>query len=112
MNNLVVNDSGEVKLASSVKNTIFEIEKEIKYLTDLKERYKKALIKEVEARGFDKCTISNELFTLSYKAPSTRESLDTKRLRTEMPDIYDEYVKISDIASSISIKLKDENYEL
>lgn len=112
MNNLVVNDNGEVKLASSVKNTIFEIEREIKYLTDLKEKYKKALIKEVETRGFDKCTISNELFTLSYKAPSTRESLDTKRLRAEMPDVYDEYVKISDIASSISIKLKDENYEL
>ena len=112
MNNLVLTKDGEVELASTVKNTIFEIEKEIKYLTELKERYKKALIKEIEARGFDKCTISNELFTLSYKAPTTRESLDTKKLRTDMPEIYDEYIRINDVASSIIVKLKDGNYEL
>lgn len=112
MNNLVVNKDGEVNLVKSVKETIYEIEKEIKYLNDLKEKYKKALIKEVESRGFDKCSITNELFTMSYKAPGTRETLDAKRLRTELPDVYDEYVKISDIASSISIKLKDDKNEI
>lgn len=108
MNNLVVLENGELDIALDVKQTIFSIEKEIKNLTELRDKYKKALIQEIEDRGMTKCNISNELFTLTYKGPSTRETLDSKRLKADMPEIYDEYVKISNVSSSISAKLKEE----
>lgn len=108
MDNLVVLDNGEYELALDVKKTIFTIEKEIKNLTDLRDKYKKALIKEIEDRGITNCNIKNELFTLTYKGPSTRETLDSKRLREDMPEIYDEYVKIGNVSSSVSVRLKEE----
>ena len=108
MNNLVVLDNGELELALDVKQTIFTIEKEIKKLKELSDNYKKLLIQEIEERGFTKCSIKNDLFTLSYKAPTTRETLDSKKLKEDMPEIYDEYVKISDVSSSVSIRLKED----
>ena len=108
MNNLVVLDNGELDVASDVKQTIFAIENEIKKLNELRDKYKKALIQEIEDRGFTKCSIKNELFTLSYKAPSTKETLDSKSLKADMPEIYDEYVKVSEVSSSISVKLKED----
>ena len=105
MDNLVVLDSGELQLASDVKKTIFAIEKEIKNLTELRDKYKQALIQEIEDRGFINCNIKNELFTLTYKGASTRETLDSKRLTEDMPEIYDEYVKISSVSSSIGVRL-------
>lgn len=108
MNNLIVLDNGELDVASDVKKTIYAIESEIKKLTEIKENYKQALIKEIEDRGLLKCNISNELFTLTYKGASTRESLDSKSLKADMPEIYNEYVKISNVSSSISVKLKEQ----
>lgn len=107
-NSLVVLDNGEVELASEAKKTIFAIEKEIKMLNELKDNYKKILIKEIEERGITQCSINNELFTLFYKAPTTSERLDSKRLKADMPEIYDEYVKISNVSSSISVRLKEQ----
>ncbi len=107
MDNLVVID-GELQLASDVKKTIFSIEKEIKNLKELQDKYKKALLKEIEDRGMVNCNIKNELFTLIYKGASTRETLDSKRLKEDMPEIYDEYVKISNVSSSISVRLKED----
>jgi len=108
MNSLVVLENGEYDVALDVKNTIFSIENEIKNLTDLRDKYKKALIKEIEDRGITKCNIKNELFTLTYKAPSTKETLDSKSLKADMPEIYNEYIKISEVSSSISVRLKEE----
>lgn len=108
MNNLVELSNGELDVASEVKKAIYSIENEIKKLTEMKEKYKQALIKEIEDRGMTKCSITNDMFTLTYKSPSTRESLDSKRLKEDMPEIYDEYVKIIDVSSSISVKLKEQ----
>ena len=108
MNNLVLLENGEFDVAVDVKNTIFAIENEIKKLKEMQDNYKKALIEEIEKRGITKCNIKNDLFTLTYKAPTTRETLDSKSLKADMPEIFDEYVKISDVSSSISVRLKEE----
>lgn len=107
INSLILLENGEYDVALDVKQTIFAIEKEIKNLTELRDKYKKALIQEIEDRGITKCNITNDFFTLTYKGVSTRETLDSKRLKEDMPEIYDEYVKISNVSSSISVRLKD-----
>lgn len=108
MNNLVALENGEYEVQADIKQTIYAIENEIKKLSELRDNYKKALIEEIEKRGITKCNIKNELFTLTYKGQSTRETLDSKRLKEDMPEIYDEYVKVSNVSSSISVKLKEE----
>ena len=48
---------------------------------------------------------------VTYIAPSDRESFDSKKLREDNPDLYDEYVKMNPVKSSVRIKLKDGNME-
>ena len=108
MSNLVLLDNGEYDVELDVKNTIFAIEKEIKRLKEMQDTYKKALIKEIEERGIINCSIKNDLFTLSYKGATTRETLDSKALKNELPDIYDTYCKISNVSSSVSVRLKED----
>ena len=46
--------------------------------------------------------------TITYIAPTTRETFDSKAFRAKNPKLYDEYVKIGAVASSVRIKLKGE----
>ena len=43
---------------------------------------------------------------VTYVAPTTRESIDSKRLKKEQPDIYSQFIKTSKIKESIKIKIK------
>ena len=43
---------------------------------------------------------------ITYVAPTTRETLDTKELRKDFPEVYDAYAKISPVKASIRIKVK------
>lgn len=83
---------------------IAEFERMAKELKAKEDELKKAILKEMENKNLIK--LDTEELTISYIAPTERESLDSKTLRDELPDIYDAYVKISPVKSSIRIKLK------
>lgn len=106
MNNLVELENGELEVVEEVKKTIFTIENEIKKLKEVQDKYKKALLEEIEKRGLLKCSIKNDLFNISYTSSYKKETLDSKKIKEEMPEIYDKYVKMLDVKSSVSIKLK------
>lgn len=40
---------------------------------------------------------------VSYKKPSQRTTLDSKKIKEDLPDIYDKYSKTSDVKSSVSL---------
>ncbi len=40
---------------------------------------------------------------IQYKAPHTRTSIDSKRLKAEQPAIYDAYSKTSPVSESVTI---------
>ena len=97
-------ENGEYGLVSDAINTIVEIEKQIKDLKSLQDSYKENLLKEMEENNVLK--IDTEELSISYVAPSTRETLDSKKLKEDLPDIYDLYVKFTDVKSSLRIKVK------
>ena len=43
---------------------------------------------------------------MTYKKPSQRTTIDSKRLKEEAPDIFEAYSKTSDVKESISISIK------
>lgn len=49
-------------------------------------------------------TITNGKFSLTYKPETTRESIDSVRLKKEKPEIYREFIKVSPVKSSVTIK--------
>ena len=104
MKSMVKLENGEYGLVSDAINTIVEIEKQIKDLKALQDSYKENLLKEMEENNVLK--VDTEELSISYVAPSTIETLDSKKLKEDLPDIYDLYVKFTDVKSSLRIKVK------
>ena len=91
-----------------INNDFIEEYKKFKKLQlemELKEKEVKLLLKNaMEMTG--KKRILKEGFSVTYKAPTTRKSIDTKRFKEELPSVYDEFVKESEVASSVTIKVE------
>lgn len=93
-NQIVANEiAHELTLILEQKEKLEAREKEIK----------EALLAAMEDNGIIKASLGN--CDITYIAPTKRESFDSKRLRKDNPDLYDEYVNITDVKASICIKL-------
>ena len=68
------------------------------------EALKEFLKTQMEANLVKKYETDNILIT--YVAPTERKSIDTTRLKAEMPEVYEKFVKVSEVKSSIRIKVK------
>lgn len=106
MKDLVKLPDGTYGLNEMFVTSILTIEKEIKGLKEMQDTYKEALLKIMEENNILK--IEQGKLVVTRKAPTTRETLDSKSLKADMPDIYDEYVKITDVKGSITLKIKEE----
>ena len=109
MNALIVVENGISLINEKEANEIMNL-KILKEQIDKKLKDKtEQILEEMENKGILK--VSNEIVGLevTYIAPSDRESFDSKKLREDNPDLYDEYVKMNPVKSSIRIKLKDGN---
>lgn len=101
MNEIILQNNN---INADAENKIISIEKEISRLKTVQDELKKSLLAEMEAKGLIKVETDN--LVISYIAPSDRETFDSKRFRDDNPDLYDEYVKISPVKSSIRLKVK------
>ena len=45
----------------------------------------------------------NELIAITYVAPTTRTSIDTKKLKEERPELWEEFSKTSEVKDSVRI---------
>lgn len=68
------------------------------------EKLKTGLLELMKANGVKK--FENDFIRLTYKEPTTRVSIDSKRLKEEQPEIYENYKKESEVKESILIKIK------
>jgi len=75
---------------ASLKDKDYELRKKIKQV-----------MSESEIKKFE-----NEMVTITYIAPTTRTTIDTKLLKEELPKIYQEYSKVSDVKDSVRITIK------
>ena len=57
-------------------------------------------------KQYIKLYIENDFLKVSYRKASTRTTVDSKKLKEELPDIYEAYTKTSNVASSIVMEVK------
>ena len=50
----------------------------------------------------------NDLIAITYVAPTTRTSIDTKKLKEEKPEIWEEYSKTSEVKDSVRITINND----
>ena len=68
---------------------------------EIKEQIKEAMEKD-EVKKYE-----NDYISITYVAPTTRTTVDSKLLKEKYEDIYKECSKVSDVKSSVRIKIKD-----
>ena len=78
-------------------------EKELKLLKDMVDSVKTVLYGTMEKEGVK--TVDRGKLKITYVAPSSRISVDSKKLEKEEPEIYKKYVKTTAVAGSIKITL-------
>jgi regulator of replication initiation timing len=105
MENLIKIENGTSLLDSNVSNQIAEFERQMKAIKEQEEALKEAIKAEMEAKGILKIEDEINGMTISYVASTTRENFDKNKFQDDFPDLYDEYVKIIPVKSSIRIKL-------
>lgn len=98
-----VEDGLEV-LDPEVSKTIAKFEKQIKAIKEQEDNLKKAILEEMEQRQIVKIETPDLL--ISYVAPTDRKTFDSKSFREEHQELYDDYVKMTPVKSSIRIKVK------
>ena len=92
-------------LNADVSNKLTIFEKQLKEIKQQEEIIKQAILSEMEAENI--LSIETDDLKISYVAPFDRETFDTKTFQKENQELYDSYVKMTPVKSSIRIKLKE-----
>lgn len=104
MNELIKIENGAALLDPDTSDKIANFERAAKLIKDRSDELKAEILKEMEAKGIIK--LETPEMIISYIAPTDRETFKSKEFRTDHPQMYDEYVKMSPVKASVRIKLK------
>ena len=104
MNNLIVKKEDNYQLTDTIISELRLIDEEEKELKEKKEKIREILLKEMEDKNILK--LENEDISITYKAPTERETFRTKDFKKDLPDLYDTYVEFTPVKSSLVIKIK------
>lgn len=83
---------------------IAKFEKSIKEIKEKEDELKQLILEEMESKEL--LGIETDDLKISYVAPTDRETFDSKRFREDYSALYDDYVKLTPVKSSIRIKVK------
>lgn len=90
----------------TVQRALKSLEARKKELEAEETEIKEALIRKMEENGVK--SIDNNLFKITYVAPSQVETIDSARLKRERPELAVEYTKTSIRKASVRITLKED----
>lgn len=104
MNDLIVKKEDNYQLTDTIISALKLIDEEEKELKQRKEDIREILLKEMEENNILK--IEDEKISITYKAPTERETFRTAKFKKDLPDLYDTYVEFTPVKSSLLIKIK------
>lgn len=102
--NLIVKKEDNYQLADIITSELKMIDEEKKELKRKEDAIRETLLKEMEDKGIIK--ISDENISITYKAPTEKETFRTAKFKEDLPDLYDTYVEFTPVKSSLLIKIK------
>ena len=98
------NEDGKLVIAKEACDIISTFERQMKEIKKQYDEYKGALLSAMETYGVKK--IETDDFIVSYTAPTEMITLDSKKVENEYPDVYSECIKVSDVKSSVRVRLR------
>ena len=106
MDELIVFEGKTALLNPVVAGHLAEFEMMAKSIKAKQDELKQRILEEMESKGI--LSIKTPELTISYVAPTTRETFDSKAFRKDHPDLYDEYINISMVKASVRMKVVSE----
>lgn len=91
---------------AEVETLIKAIEEQKKAAEEQAQELRAAIMAAMEANGVT--SFENERIKLTYVAPYTKEAIDTKKLKKDLPQIAAQYTKTSNVKASLRITLKED----
>ncbi|MDY2737068.1 hypothetical protein [Intestinibacter sp.] len=104
MNDLIVKKEDNYQLTDVIISELRLIDEEEKELKEKKEKIREILLKEMEDKNILK--LENKNISITYKAPTEKETFRTKDFKKDLPDLYDTYVEFTPVKGSLVIKIK------
>lgn len=104
-NSIVTIENGEVVVAQEIIKKIIEFNKAKKEMEYQEKLLKDGLMKAMQEVG--KTNFATNGLSATIKSGSTRTTVDSTRLKTECPDIYEAYSKTSEVKPSIVLTIAD-----
>lgn len=101
MNNL---DNLKQNELAKDRDLFYKLEKQKKEIEQQENELRQKILIAMEKNNITK--IENDNILISYVDETTREDLDKKKLKQEQPKVYNKYIKIISVKSSLRIKLK------
>ena len=105
MKNLIKITTEGALISTQAAKSLAEWETELKKLKKQEDDLKQQILAEMEEKGI--LRLDTDYLTISYIPESDRETLDVAELRSDRPEVYDDYVKMTKVKSSIRIKVKN-----
>jgi hypothetical protein len=103
---LIKRENGISILDAEVSKKIAKFERQLKAIKEQEEKLKTAILEEMEKQGIVKLEDETSGLTINYITKTYRENFDSKKFRKDHPEMYDEYIKMSTVKSSIRIKIE------
>ena len=101
---LTVKNDSELSISSDVIQKIISLEKMAREVKAARDELTAQILAEMDARDVIKFESDELILT---RVPATeRETFDAKAFREDFPELYDDYVKMSPVKSSLRIKVK------
>lgn len=104
INDFIVKKEDNYQLSNTIISELKMIEEEKKELIKKERTIREKLLKEMEDKNILK--LENEDISITYKAPTERETFRTKDFKNDLPDLYDTYVEFTPVKGSLLIKIK------
>lgn len=82
----------------------YELEKQSKAIKARQADLRADLVDIMEDYGVK--SWENDLFKITYVAPTSRKSIDSTSLKKEMPEVFNAYQKVSDVKANVRVTVK------
>ena len=86
-----------------VVDELMVVKKQLDFFTAREKELKGVLMQAMQATGDDKW--SSDLIEISRKAAYERESIDSKELKSKIPEVYESFKKVTKVAESLTYKV-------
>lgn len=103
---LVEYNGKDLVVAEELINQMKEFERRRVAIEIQEKQLREELLEAMEKYGITSWQTEDESIKATYKKSYTRTSIDSKRLKEELPDIAEEYSKTTEVKSSVELKIE------